>query len=266
VRAFPNKYAALTPEAPPADSDHGRFFASLPGEGVHEVLVESPEHDRSPSSMTEGEMTCVVRAYARRYAALMAGPAIEYVLVFKNHGEEAGTSLRHLHSQIIATPFVPDDVRRKGSIAETHYRQTGECLLCRTVEEEVRCGARIVHGDEQYVVFHPFASSRFAETWIVPLDHRPSFGRASPGNLARLGRVLSRTMKQLSVAFGDPDFNYILHSCPRACEDTAQAYWHWYLQIVPRVAKAAGVELGTGIHINTGWPEETAEAMRRIRP
>ena len=235
----------------------------MPGEGVHEVIVESPVHNRLPACMTQSEMISVVQAHHERYLALLKASTIEYVLVFKNYGDKAGTSLKHPHSQVIGTPVVPDDVGKRGSLAEEHYRREGQCLLCRVVGEELRSGERVVCRDAHYAVFHPFAASHFAETWIVPMDHQPSFGVVASVGLARFGSILGRTLKQLSVAFGDPDFNYVIHSSPRSIEGESRAYWHWYLRLIPRVADAGGFELGTGIYINTARPETTAESMRR---
>ena len=179
VRGFPNKFAALGPSSPTIGVQDRPPFVALPGEGRHEVLVETPEHNRFPSTRNDEEMLLMIQAYQERYRALLALPSTQYVLIFKNHGEEAGTSLEHPHSQIIAAPVIPERVRRSGEIARNHYDQTGQCLNCRSADEEIRAGSRIVYQDQKFVVFHPFAAAHAAETWILP---------EGAGNCRRHGR------------------------------------------------------------------------------
>lgn len=262
VRAFPNKYPALGPAPLSQAKSEGPLFVAVSGEGAHEVLVETPLHNRFPAARDEGEMALLVQAYQERYLALMARPSTRYLLVFKNQGEEAGTSIEHPHSQIIALPVVPAMVQRRCEIASEHYDRTGQCLYCEMAEGELRLGDRVVYGDHQFVVFHPFAAARPAETWILPLEHQSSFGQVREGSLGAFAAVLARTLRQLSRGFGDPDFNYAIHSAPRGEE--GKPYYHWHLQLIPRLTKAAGFELGSGIYINIASPEETAEVMRGV--
>jgi UDPglucose--hexose-1-phosphate uridylyltransferase len=114
------------------------------------------------------------------------------------------------------------------------------------------------------VVFHPFAAGRPAETWIVPLEHAPSFGHIDEQGLRAFASVLLQTLWQLREAFGDPDFNYTVHTAPKGEED--KPYYHWHLELIPRMTKAAGLELGSGMYVNTAAPDDTAQAMRQARP
>ncbi len=260
VRGFPNRFAALGPDGRPADLSRGPLLKALPGIGAHDVIVESPSHNRFPADRTDDEMLTVLEAYRRRCMELAAQPSTAYVLAFKNHGEEAGTSLVHPHSQVIAAPLIPEDTRRSRQIARRHHARTGECLLCAVAEAEVNDGTRVVAQDERFVVFHPFASSRPAETWLVPLQHEPAFHQSNDDVLRAAAAALRRTLAQLRAGFGDPDFNYAIHSTADVGDDRASL--HWYLQLLPRLTKAAGFELGSGIYINVAPPEETAATMR----
>ena len=263
VRAFPNKYPALVQAPSPEANSQGPLFSAVSGRGAHEILVETPLHNRFPADRDEGEMALLVQAYQQRYLALQARESTRYVLIFKNQGVDAGTSLEHPHSQIIAAPVVPEREQRRCEVARQHHSSTGRCLYCDIVAEELRIGARIVYADDRFVVFHPFAAARPAETWIVPLEHRPSFGQVDEQGLRAFASALGRTLRQLSRAFGDPDFNYAIHSAPTGEED--KPYYHWHLQLMPRLTKAAGLELGSGMYVNVASPEDTAEAMRRAR-
>ena len=261
IRGFPNKFAALGDGYPLLSNADGPLFIAEPGEGAHEVLVETTGHNRLPATRTEEEMLLLVQAYHERYLAMIERPSTRYVLIFKNHGEDAGTSLEHPHSQIIAAPVVPETVRRKCEISGEHYERMGQCLYCRLAEEEIRSEGRVVYCDQQFVAYHPFAAAHTAETWIVPLAHQSSFAQLGRDGLVCFASVLTRTLRQLSTGFSDPDFNYAIHSAPRGDEE--KPYSHWYLQIIPHLSKTAGFELGSGIYINTAPPEHTAEIMRR---
>ncbi len=264
VRAFPNKYPALGTGSASGAKSEGPLFAAVTGEGAHEVLVETPVHNRFPADRDDGEMALLVQAYQQRYLALQSHRSTKYVLIFKNHGEGAGTSIEHPHSQIIAAPVVPEKEQRRCQIACERYDRTGRCLYCDIVNEELRLASRVVYHDDQFVVLHPFAAARPAETWIIPLRHQPSFGQVDEQDLRGLASVLLQTLQQLRTAFGDPDFNYAIHTAPKDEED--RPYYHWHLQLIPRMTKAAGLELGSGMYVNVAAPEDTAEAMRQASP
>jgi UDPglucose--hexose-1-phosphate uridylyltransferase len=229
--------------------------------GAHELVVETPRHDGVPAAWTDAEAVGVVSACRDRYRTLAARPDIRHVLVFRNHGERAGASLEHPHSQIVATSVLPQTVRRRRETAREHRRRTGDCLLCRLAADEIEARARIVTRDRDFVVFHPFAAARPAETWIVPLAHAPSFGTLEDAAVPGFALVLRDALRRLHAAFDDPDFNYVIHSDP-ARDDGAAADLHWFVRIVPHLSRTAGFELGSGVYINTEPPEETAERMR----
>lgn len=261
MRAFPNKFPALTTAASPEPRSDEPLFAAVSGQGAHEVLVETPLHNGLPADRDDGQMAVLMRAYQQRYRDLASVDYVKYVLIFKNQGDEAGTSLAHPHSQIVAAPVVPENVRRRIEVASEYHDRTGRCVYCDVAAEELTLAARIVRDDDEFVVFHPFAAAHPGETWIVPLKHEPSFESVSRELLEALGSTLLRTLRQLRSAFGDPDFNYAIHSAPP--DGQKYPHYHWRVQIVPRMAKAAGLELGSGMYVNPLAPEEAAATMRR---
>ncbi|HLC41215.1 MAG TPA: DUF4931 domain-containing protein [Methylomirabilota bacterium] len=206
-------------------------------------------------------MERILRAYQARYHALREDSRVKCIIIFKNHGERAGTSLEHPHSQLVATPVAPMQMRRKYEVAISHYDDTGRCLYCDLVEAEVEAKARLVQETDRFVVFHPFASRAPFEAWIAPKKHQPSFGQVSGEDLASLAPVLRETLFALAAILGDPDFNYIIHTAP--IEDESKPYYLWHIQIVPRVTTIAGFELGSGIYITTMMPEESAAILRQ---
>lgn len=264
VRVVPNMYPALGIGNSAGAPAKGPLFASLPGTGAHEVVVEAPRHNKLPAEMTEQDLTLVLRACQLRYSALAARAETRYVLVFKNHGEAAGTSLRHSHSQIIAAPVLPESERRRGDIAAEHHRDTGLCLICQLVREESRDANRMVSQASGFAVFCPFFAAHPAETWIVPTAHQQSFMLVDEAALQDLGGVLRETLRRLDSAFHDPDFNYVVQSAPVG-EETLP-YHHWYIRVIPRLITPAGFELGSGVYINTLSPESAAARLRDVPP
>jgi UDPglucose--hexose-1-phosphate uridylyltransferase len=262
VRVIPNKFAVLASQGEPWRPDNGPLFREMHGVGYHEVIVETPIHDRRPSQLDDTQVEQVLRAYQARYQALQRDPRVRYIILFKNHGERAGTSLAHPHAQLVAMPIAPLHIRRKYEVAISHYDDTGRCLYCDLVEAEAAAQVRIVEETAHFVVFHPFASSVPFETWIAPKHQQSSFGQVPSAELAALAQVLRKTLLGLDEALANPDFNYILHSA--STEDEAKPYYLWHIQILPRVTTIAGFELGSGMSITTVMPEESAASMRDI--
>ncbi|MEZ5404463.1 MAG: galactose-1-phosphate uridylyltransferase [Bryobacteraceae bacterium] len=260
VRVVPNRFPALAPEGETKRTTLGGFFMRMDGVGHHEVVIETPAHNGFPASMEDGEVETVLRAWRDRYRALRRDPRVKLIVIFKNHGEAAGTSLVHPHSQIVATPVVPAYVRRKCEEALRYYDATGRCLHTDIFESERKAAVRVTDENGHFFVFHPFASRAPFETWIAPHRFRSSFGQANNPELAALARVLRRTMVSFEDLLGDPDFNLVIHSAPAGEED--EEYFCWHLQIVPRLTQIAGFEIGSGMYINTAIPEETARAVR----
>lgn len=260
VRVTPNKFPALGQAGLLQRREEGPLFREMDGFGIHEVIIETPSHDRTLPLMTDHEVNDVLIAYQARYRALRDDPRLKYIIIFKNHGEAAGTSLAHPHSQVVATPIPPMLQRRKYEVAVTHYDDTGRCLYCDVADQERQAESRVVLETEQFLVFHPFASRVPFETWIMPKCHQPSFAQVSTDNIRDLAPVLRKTLRALHDRLGNPDFNFIVHSAP--IEDENKDYYLWHIQILPRLTTIAGFELGSGIYVSTMLPEESAAVMR----
>jgi UDPglucose--hexose-1-phosphate uridylyltransferase len=202
----------------------------------------------------------VIRVCQLRYNVLKADSHVKLIIIFKNKGAVAGTSLAHPHSQIVATPVEPPLARRRYNVARTYYAGCGRCLYCDILEKERSDGRRVVMETEHFLAFHPFASRWPFETWILPKQHRSSFGDASSEELQELAPVLLSVLQALQTKLGDPDYNFVVHSAPT--RDSVRPYFQWHVQIVPRLTTAAGFEIGSGMYINTTIPEETAAFIR----
>lgn len=258
-RVFPNLFPALAVGAPGEPLGEPPF-RSRPGVGAHEVVVESPLHNERMDEMAPARIERVLRVWRERSVALKSIPGIEGLIVFKNFGDDAGTSLVHPHSQIMATPVVPPLVRRRLEVATRHHESTGRCVYEDLWEAELREGARVVLDADAHVAVAPFASRSPFEVWILPKEHAASFEHGDEDGLPELAGIIRGVLGALRIAADDPDFNLIVHSAP-AHEETKPSF-HWHLEIAPRATTAAGFELGSGTSINPVPPEEAARMLR----
>lgn len=262
LRVVPNKFAALTLQGSTTRSIEGGLFRRMDGVGRHEVVIETPIHNRMIALMNNHEIELTLQAYYERYHALKADPRVKLIIIFKNHGLSAGTSLEHPHSQIVATPIAPNHVRNRLEVAMRHYDDTGECMYRSMVDAELRIGDRVVEDTPFFAVFQPFASRSPFETWIVPKRTCASFANISKEELTALAPVLRRTLLRLYVGLNDPDYNLMINTTP--VDDEAKPYYMWHIQIIPRLTTVAGFEMGSGIYINTALPEQTAQFLRDV--
>ena len=262
VRTVPNKFSALIPEGSLIRKEEDGFFRKMDGVGEHEVIIESPQHNLCIPLMEDKQVEEVVLAYRERYLTLREDPRFSLIIIFRNHGPRAGTSLEHPHSQLVATPIVPLSIRYRFDKAMGHYDDAGTCVYCDYIRAGLRVRTRLIMETERFVAFHPFASRAPFETWILPKKHEASFGSITVNDSKEFSWVLKAILLKMYRALNNPGYNYIIHTAP--IKDEQGEYYHWHLQILPRLVTAAGFELGTGMFINTALPEETAAFIREF--
>ena len=259
VRVVPNKYPALTQSNPWSANNDG-FYDSQNGIGAHELIVEAPDHVTSVAALDLEQLTHVLGAYRQRMRALRSESRFRYLLLYKNQGDRAGATLEHIHSQLIALSFVPAEAASELSGAEAHYKLTGRCIYCKIIERETREGVRLVLDHEMFIAFCPYAPRFAYETWLLPKIHPAIFEQSAEQDLLAFGRSLHETLARINKSLGDPPFNYFIHSLPTAL--TASPHYHWHLEILPQLSRAAGFELGSGVYINSVAPEDAAKLLR----
>jgi UDPglucose--hexose-1-phosphate uridylyltransferase len=261
VRVIPNKFAALSKEAQPNRSLQD-VWRRIEGFGFHEVIIDSPDHSCCMALLPVEQVASILRVYKERYALLSMDRRINHVTIFKNHGVDAGASLQHPHSQLIATPVIPSQVRYRLHEALRHYDDHGKCMFCHMVEREIDEQTRVVQKSEHFVAMEVFASATPFATHIFPLRHMATFGDISQTEIADLARVLRSLLAKIYVGLENPDLNFTVRSDP---SDYASArHFHWYVSVIPRLTRVAGFELGSGMFINTVLPEAAAEFLRNI--
>jgi UDPglucose--hexose-1-phosphate uridylyltransferase len=262
VRVVENKFPALSREGDRVRQIDG-VYRSMSGVGFHEVVVEHRRHDLSPALYPVQDLTKILVAYQQRYRQIRKDPRVEAIIIFKNHGESAGTSLAHPHSQIAATPIVPTQVRHRLDEAIRFFDETGECVFCTTLRRELADRIRIVASTDSFVVFIPFAALSPFHLWIFPVRHCSSFDEIEEYEIRDLAVTLHTVLGKLYYGLNDPDYNFSIRSIP--AREGEREYFHWYLTVIPRIVRTAGFEIGSGMYINTSLPEESASFLRGVQ-
>lgn len=259
LRSVPNKFSVLSSEGEISRENEG-LKRRMSGIGLHEVIIETPEHHLTTALLPLKQVERILLGYKLRFLAFYEDSRIEHVIIFKNHGSEAGTSLEHPHSQIVGTPVIPGQVRTRIDEALRFYDVNGECLYCKTLHEEQKEGTRIVAENPSFVAFIPYAALSPFHLWIFPRQHQSCFGHLSDKAINDLAQILKEILLKLYTSLENPAFNYVIRSLPP--KEGNLRHFHWYLAIVPRLSKVAGFEMGTGMYINTALPEKNAKFLR----
>ncbi len=259
VRVVPNKFPALRIEGDLGRKGEG-IFDMMNGIGAHEVIIETPDHNTDLGELSEQQIEEVLWSYHDRVYDLKKDPRFRYILIFKNHGVEAGASLEHTHSQLIALPIVPLNVAEELSGASQYYRYRERCVFCDLIRQEQEDRVRLVTENEEFVTLCPFAPRFPMETWILPKRHGDAFEAATKHEYRNFARALRDILHRLNKALNHPPYNYVIHSSPVGGAD--HGYYHWHLEIMPKLTKVAGFEWGTGFYINPMPPEDAAQHLR----
>ena len=269
IRVIPNKFPALTLDTPPCSSRMG-IYKMAEGFGTHEVVVETPSDVEQMADFTVGHLGEVFAVYRDRLVDLGKDERFESIMVFKNYRPEAGASLRHSHSQIIATPVLPNLLEVEMASAHEHFVHRKRCLICDIIRQEQENGERIVVDSDLFIAFTPFASRFPLELRVVPRIHGHDFTLLEGGHFHHLAVIVKDVLTRLRGVLDDPPYNLILHTAPPTARRTTgpdrpgrmEDEYHWYLELIPRVTTIAGFEWGTGFQINPTSPEDAARLLR----
>lgn len=261
VRVVPNKFPALSNEVEWTDSDDGLHHHTS-GVGAHEVIIEAPDHRVDLTDLDVDDLDVVLRAWQDRIRDLRGDQRLETALIFKNHGAAAGASLEYVHSQLVALPHVPEQLRAELEGARRHYDDHGSCIFCRLAERATEGSDRLVDANEHVAVYAPFASRFPFELQFTPRAHRSRFDEASGPTRRALAELLLEVVDGLERALDAPPYNAVLHTAP--LQRGALDHFHWHLELIPTLSHVAGFEWGAGSHINSTPPERAAKHLRRL--
>ena len=229
VRCFPNLYPAL------------------PG---HEIIAETPDHEKHPSDFTDDEITLLMQVYSDRTKHYLKKDGIKYVSLFRNYGRDAGASLSHPHTQLMPMPFVPPMIMQELTV----IGEADRCPYCDIVEQESG-GERVIIENDYWIVFAPYCSRLPFEMWMLPKKHVSSI--TALDDLTSLGTTLRDTLLKLKTFLHNPTYNYMFFQMDNSS-------YHLNIRIEPKLSIAAGFEKNTDVFINTMPPEDAARSLREI--
>jgi len=262
VRVVPNRFPALSIEGETERKGIGIYDISQ-GVGAHEVIVETPVHDKDFPDFSDKEMYEVIDKYCSRSSDLARDKRFRYVMIFKNYGWAAGASLEHAHSQIIALPMVPKYVLQSLEGAKQYYQKNNCCVYCDIIKQEEKDKERIVTENNDFICFASYTSRFPFETWIMPKEHQSSFCQMSNEKKNNLGKILKEVLKRNKACLSDPSYNFFIHTAPVA-NNFPEGY-HWHIEIIPKLTSMAGFEWGTGFYVVSTDPALAARYLREVQ-
>jgi UDPglucose--hexose-1-phosphate uridylyltransferase len=257
---LPNKYPAFLPGNELKEREEG-IYKSMQGVGFHELVI-TRDHKKDIYQFPLEKVKEIFDAYQERYLELMNERFINYISIFHNHGYEAGASLSHPHSQIIAIPVTDPDIQNSLDGAEKYWDIFQRCIYCEMIKYDKQDGRRIVYENKEFIAVCPFASRMAFEVRIYPKAHLNYFERVSDEQKAELAEIFRAVLLKLNKALNYPAYNFFLRTAP--CDGKAYPYYHWHFEIIPRTSIQAGFEFGAGIEISTIEPEKAAEYLRKF--
>jgi len=241
IKVIPNDFPAIT-------LDNKKAY------GVQEVVIETPDPNLELDQLPVGHIAKLIEVYAKRTKEIQKIENIQYIIIFKNDGGKAGASIKHAHSQIFATDFIPPHLRDKSHRALTYMLEHGSEVYCDIVKKEMD-GPRAVWEDKNIACFTPYASMHNYECWVIPKRHVDNITQLNKSERTSFAKILKHVLGRITDL--GLAYNYYFH---QVVYDINQ---HLYMKITPRGQFWAGVEIGSGIIINTIAPEEAAKHYRK---
>ncbi len=254
VRVFLNKFPAVSGSCRIAD-DEG-FYNAEKGVGVHEVVVDTPNHTDVIHDFTAEHLFKVLKVIRERFIDISSNRDIKYVQIFKNCGPDSGASIMHSHWQIIGVPVIPREQCVVGERSRQYNKKHGKCLICAVIDHEKEKKIRLVAENDTFIAFAPYASQMSYECDIAVKRHIRSYGEFDDGQLNELTQILKIVLSAIKTLRKNICYNLCFEDTPMGCDG------HWYMRVLPRMGNLAGFEYGTCSNINPIFPEDAAEYMR----
>jgi len=258
IRVFENMYPAVSIDK--FDEDKDKFYESMAGKGIHEIIVDTPVHTMDTSDFSNEHFAKVFKVIAKRYENMMHNENVEYVQIFKNNGPMAGASITHSHWQVMGVPFMPDEQKKSISSYNEYFEKTGKCLMCDVVYHEKKEDKRVIEKNNHFTAFSPYASRQAFEIWIVPERHVSSVVDLTEDEFYSLSEMFKDMVKRVMGIRENVSFNVCFQECPKSAD---KSKFHWSMRILPRIGSWAGYEFATQSIINPVLPEIAAEIYKK---
>ncbi len=259
IRVFRNMYPAVDTES--FEQCYENFYPSQAGIGIHEVVVDTPDHSFDLCGFSKEHMLKVLKTLQFRFNKLKEEDFINYIQIFKNNGPEAGASIAHSHWQIMGVSVVPQVQEKVFLKLENYEKKHGKCIICEILKHEKTEEKRIIYETNEFVAFVPYAAKFSFEIWVVPKNHISSYSDFDEKLLDDLGETLKVLLNKVKKIRKGICFNLCFQDEPK---NTSKGIFHWHLRILPRIGAPAGFEFATGSYINPMLPEEAAEKLREL--
>jgi len=256
---IPNKFPILNhSEKCAIKTPRGPYYTE---EGVgHHDLIITKDHATPLYKIPATDMTQLMTIMQDQFVSYGEDRCLEYVSAFMNWGPKAGGSLVHPHLQLLATPIIPPDVTHSLHGSERYYKKNKKCPHCEVVRYERAEKARVIDENGSGIVVAPFASHTHFEIRIFPKRHNPSFEKITPTEKKEIGALLQSTLKRIAERLSDPDLNFFIHSAPIK-NKSKYRFYHWHIEILPILKTNGGLELSTGVQVNSMPPEDVANFL-----
>ncbi|MEK7198093.1 MAG: HIT domain-containing protein [Patescibacteria group bacterium] len=260
LQIIPNKYPAVKHGDCGLISQNG-LYQSQPGVGFHEIVILK-DHNRYLAQYSPIEIKTILMAYQERYLILAKEKCVKYISIFHNHGKEAGSTIPHPHSQILALPIIPPDINHSINGSRDYFHKYQECIHCQIIKQELKENKRIIYQNEYAIVIAPFASKVNFEMRIFPKKHSAYFEKTSNNELASFAEAMKFVFSIMHKELKDPAFNFYIHTAPND-ENNDYNHYHWHMEILPKFNIIGSFELGTGLSIILVSPEEAALILKK---
>ncbi len=253
IRWFSNKFGAVSMNPELVSSKN--FLIQEPSFGYHYIIVDTNKHGVSWSSLKESHLVKLMKVYSNVVDDLQSKKRIKYVILFKNHGPNAGASLTHEHTQVVALTKIPDLINQEFNSFSNYYKKSKKCFMCDIIKKEKKINERVVFENKTAVVIAPFAPLYSLEVFVVPKRHVSELSELREDELKDLVVLMKKIFSKLESR--SIDYNFVLHhSLKRKSKKV-----HLYFDIIPRLNKHAGFEM-SGFAINSISPETSVKFYR----
>ncbi len=260
IKIIQNKYPAVTPSKKPI-----RFFKKGPyfvaeARGCHHVVI-TKDHYKNFAHLNRQDANLLFEVLKNHYLKLAQDPNCAYISIFHNWGPKAGASVYHPHYQIISIPVIPPDVAHSLSGSTHYFKKHKKCVHCEMIKHVKKEKKLIVYENQEFIVFTPFVAREPFELRIFPKKHFPYFEN-TPSEILNLATdALQKSLSLVEKRLNDPDYNFFLHT---ASVENKQKYhfYHWHIEMQPKISISAGFELATGVEITVVDPNDAAKILR----
>jgi UDPglucose--hexose-1-phosphate uridylyltransferase len=261
LRVVPNRSPILVVEEDLKRMGEG-LYDKISGIGANEVIIETPRHDIRQSQMESGELENIFWAYRDRVLDLKRDTRMRYVLLYKNYGQMAGATLDHQYSILMGLPIVPRGVLEEVEGAKKHFDYKERCVYCDIIRQEIQQEIRVISETKDFLAIEPFAPRVPFETWILPKRHTPRYENIEPREIREIALIFKEVVLRLDEALNNPAYNYVIHTTP--FNIASEQYYHWHMEILPRLTFITGFEWGSDVYINSTSPEDAASFLKEI--